>query len=69
MLDSGVVGETLFVRRPLPRVPLVSDPILLEDSLDLLVLSTFKGEVGLSVNAIPLEGLSVKLKRYSVIYI
>lgn len=58
VVDSGVVGETVFVRLPLPLVLLGSDVILLVDSRDLLDVSTFNGEVGLSFNVIPFDGLS-----------
>lgn len=59
VVDSGVVGETVFVRLPLPLVPLVSDVTLLVDSRDLLDVSTFNGEVGLSFIVIPFDGLSI----------
>jgi hypothetical protein len=57
VLDSGVVGETVFVRLPLPRVPLCSGPRA-DGSRDLRALSAFKGEVEPSARAMPFDGLS-----------
>lgn len=61
VLDSGVVGDTVFVLLPRPLGPLVSDPILPTESLDLLELSAFKGEWGPSVSVNPFDGLSERL--------
>lgn len=58
VVDSGVVGETVFVLLPLPLVLLVSGPILFEESRDLLALSTFRGKVELSPKLRPFEELS-----------
>lgn len=58
VLDSGVVGETVFVLLPRPLGPRVSDPIFPVGSLDLLVLSTLRGECGPSLNVNPFDGLS-----------
>lgn len=62
VLVSGVVGDTVLVRRPLPRAPLDSALVLLEESLDRLELSIFKGDVGASASPRPFEGLSEKLR-------
>lgn len=61
VVDSGVVGETVFVRRPRPLVLLGSEPKLDEESLDRLALSAFKGDVDPSVKFNPFDGLSVKI--------
>lgn len=58
VVDSGVVGETVFVRRPRPLVPRDSDPILPTDSLDRLAVSDFNGDVEPSARATPLEVFS-----------
>lgn len=58
VVDSGVVGETVFVLRPLPLVPLISGPILPAESLERLALSAFKGDVEPSPKLIPFDGLS-----------
>lgn len=59
VVDSGVVGETVLCRLPLPLVALVSVPVLLLESLDLRAFpSGFKGEFGGSVNDKPFDGLS-----------
>lgn len=59
VVDSGVVGETVFVRLPRPLVLRVSDPKLDEESLERLALSAFKGDVEPSVKFSPFEGLSI----------
>lgn len=56
VVDSGVVGETVFVRRPLPLAPLCSVPKVM--SLVLRALSAFRGDVEPS-RLIPFDGLSV----------
>lgn len=56
VFDSGDVGETVLVRLPRPRVR-VSLPKLLDDSLERLALSAFRG-VELSVSEMLFEGLS-----------
>lgn len=66
VVDSGVVGETVFVRLPLPLVVLVSGAMLLLESRDLLAVSTFMGEVGLSFKPIPFDGLSINQANYKV---
>lgn len=58
VVDSGVAGDTVFVRLPLPLVPLVSVPKLPPESLDLLELSGFSGDADPSARLIPFEGLS-----------
>lgn len=67
VVDSGVVGETVLCLRPLPLVPLVSDPELLPRSLvRRVVLSGFKGEFGGSVSDNPFDGLSTNVKHKNV---
>lgn len=58
VLVSGAFGDTVLVRRPLPLAPLDSALVLLEESRDLLELSIFRGRLGPSDSAIPLDGLS-----------
>lgn len=60
VVDSGVVGETVFVRLPLPLAPLDSELKLPEDSLDLLALSGFRGDVEPSFRVTPFGELSRK---------
>lgn len=57
VVDSGVVGDTVLVRRPRPRVPLCSVPKV-EVSRDLRALSALRGEVEPSTKLMPFEGLS-----------
>lgn len=59
VVDSGLVGETVFVRLPRPLVPRDSEPILDTESLERLAVSDFKGDVEPSAKATPLEELSV----------
>lgn len=58
VVDSGVVGETVFVRLPRPLVPRDSDPILDAESLERLAVSDLRGDVEPSANATPLEEFS-----------
>lgn len=60
VVDSGVVGETVFVLLPLPLVPRFSDPKLPTESLERLAVSDFKGDVDPSAKATPFDELSVR---------
>lgn len=55
--DSGVVGDIVFVLRPLPLVPRVSVPVRPVTSRVRLP-SVFKGDVGASTKLRPFDGLS-----------
>lgn len=61
VVDSGVVGETVFVLLPLPLVPRVSDPILPSESLERRAVSDFNGDVEPSAKATPLDEFSVQI--------
>lgn len=60
VVDSGVVGETVFVLLPLPLVLRDSDGIFPTGSLERLAVSDFRGDVEPSAKATPFEEFSVK---------